>query len=245
MNKVIAILLFVVMSNLTGNSQISCPYGGTVDCYGECGLFTDNNGDGFCDYGKLSKETILTTDATDEPVAVTQPDAKISTVSTESTPVTAINYSETQEEGGPTLSAEMSQQPDDEMISLQPTEPTQSASPVEAPYHLFELSIALLFLYLISVLLVKYRIYTLATHRKIWNIGLTVSFLISCIIGLMLAYYVNVRNFPAFYRSLVLWHVEFGIAMTVIALFHMIWHWRYYLNLLKSKKQKTKKQEKG
>ncbi|MDR1345433.1 MAG: DUF4405 domain-containing protein [Bacteroidales bacterium] len=243
MNKIIAILLFVLIGNFAGNSQIHCPYGGTVDCYGECGLFTDNNGDVFCDYGKLSKEIESTASATDEPAAATQSAAKISTVSTDSsTPSATLAYSETQEYDQ--LSAEILQQPDNEVISMQQPEQIQSIPPVEAPYHLFELSIALLFFYLISVLLAKYRIYRLATHRKIWNIGLAVSFLISCIIGLMLAYYVNVRNFPSNYRSLVLYHVEFGIAMTVIALFHMIWHWRYFLNLLKSKKQKTGKQKK-
>jgi uncharacterized integral membrane protein len=247
MNKIIALLLFVVMGSLASNAQIHCPYGGKVDCSGECGLFTDNNGDGFCDYGKLSKESNPVVDTTTEPAAATPTDRQACCKLYKSTSATASPRSETEKQSN--SSTNKLQQSDNKEVKSQKAEQiariapaqTQQVTPIKAPYHLFELSIALLLLYLVSVLLAKYRVYTLATHRKIWNIGLTVSFLVSCIIGLLMAYFVNVRSFPACYRSLVLYHVEFGIAMTVIAIFHLIWHWRYFLNIFKSKKQKSGK----
>jgi uncharacterized integral membrane protein len=247
MNKIITLLLFVVIGSLASNAQIHCPYGGKVDCSGECGLFTDNNGDGFCDYGKLSKASNPVVDTTTEPAATSPLTDKPAVNYAQSTSAAASPRSETEKQSN--SSPNTLQQSDNKEVKSQKAEQiariestqAQQVIPIKAPYHLFELSIALLLLYLVSVLLAKYRVYTLATHRKIWNIGLTVSFLVSCIIGLLMAYFVNVRSFPTCYRSLVLYHVEFGIAMTVIAIFHIIWHWRYYLNLFKLKKQKAGK----
>ena len=33
-----------------------CPFGGREDCTGYCGLFTDENEDGFCDYSILTNQ---------------------------------------------------------------------------------------------------------------------------------------------------------------------------------------------
>ena len=224
------------MGYFAGHAQIYCPYGGKVDCCGECGLFIDNDGDGFCDYGKLSKESKPAVDTV----------IKSATNSAKNTSAVPSSHNEIEKKTN--SSTNSLQQSDSEKVKLQEAEKTVQNEPVQtqqnvsvkAPYHLFELSIALLLLYFVSVLLAKYRIYTIATHRKIWNIGLTVSFLVSCIIGLLMAYFINVRSFPTCYRSLVHHHVEFGIAMTVIAIFHLIWHWRYYLNLFKSKKTENR-----
>jgi cation transport ATPase len=247
MNKITILLLFIVMGNLTGNAQSYCPYGGKVDCPGECELFTDNNGDGFCDHGKLSKESKPAVDTATKATTATATDKSAANhAKSTSTSTSSGSEKETQINS----SINLSQQNDNEEIKAQKTEQIAQGNPAQPMqtnpirkryYHLFELSIALLLLYLISVLLAKYRVYTMATHRKIWNSGLAISFLISCIIGLLMTYFINVRSFPTYYRSLVLYHVEFGIAMTIIAIFHMVWHWRYFFNLFKSKKQKANK----
>jgi len=233
MNKIIILLFIFIMGNFASFAQIHCPYGGKVDCRGECGLYTDNDGDGFCDYGKLSQEST--------PVR----DTAINSIANTATKKTTTIHAETKKERpSPPDSLQqtenVAEQPK-KQINQSNQEETQPLPSQKAPYHLFEISIVLILCYLMSVFFVKYRIYTLATHRKIWNIGLSVSFLISCLIGLLMAYYVNIQHFPTCYHALVLYHVEFGVAMTILALFHLIWHWHYYFNIFKSKRQKTGK----
>jgi len=71
------------------------------------------------------------------------------------------------------------------------------------------------------------------THRKIWNILLLGTFTATGVSGLVLAvalaYGVTLR-LPF---SLLLWHVEAGIAMTLISFFHVGWHLRYYAALVR------------
>ncbi|MCQ2280911.1 MAG: hypothetical protein MJZ49_08970, partial [Bacteroidales bacterium] len=74
-----------------------------------------------------------------------------------------------------------------------------------------------------------------ATHRKVWNIALTVTFLVSCLLGTLLAIFIHHGYYPASYIDFLHIHVWFGIAMTIIAVFHLLWHLNYYKALFRSK----------
>ena len=52
MKRIILITLSLILLGGTISAQQDCPQ---VDCPGICGRFIDNDGDGFCDHGKLSK----------------------------------------------------------------------------------------------------------------------------------------------------------------------------------------------
>jgi hypothetical protein len=43
-------------------------------------------------------------------------------------------------------------------------------------------------------------------------------------------------------RPLLYWHVEFGIGMACISIFHILWHLKYFLNLFKTAKKKAAKE---
>jgi hypothetical protein len=65
-----------------------------------------------------------------------------------------------------------------------------------------------------------------------------VTFLATAIFGLILAVrrdYALLFNFPI---NLLFWHVEAGIVMTVVSVFHLSWHFHYYRDLLKSSREK-------
>ena len=103
-------------------------------------------------------------------------------------------------------------------------------------YHfLLVLSIVVLG-YTISYICAKQKIISLLKHRMIWNYLLLITFLLSGLLGLIMAFLIDYKYSIEWYKEAMWVHVEFGIAMTVILIFHIIWHSKYYLNYLSHKK---------
>ncbi len=105
-------------------------------------------------------------------------------------------------------------------------------------YNVGLIAIALALIYAVSFFLYKTKRIRITSHRTVWNVLLLATFLITGIFGLVLAVrrdYVLLFAFPV---NLLYWHVETGVAMTVISLFHVSWHLSYYRDLLKSGRQK-------
>jgi len=87
--------------------------------------------------------------------------------------------------------------------------------------------LSLLF-YGVSLALVRFEIISGAWQRKFWNTLLLLSILFAGCIGLFLAVIVNFKiNFPPS-DAILVWHVDFGIALFIIAVFHFSWHIKYY-----------------
>lgn len=105
-------------------------------------------------------------------------------------------------------------------------------------YHFLSILITLLVVYSISYILAKTNRITLVTHKMIWNYILLVSFLLAGLIGLILAFLIDYKYSIVWYRQALWTHVEFGIAMTIVAIFHIIWHLNYYRAMLRSDKIK-------
>ena len=103
-------------------------------------------------------------------------------------------------------------------------------------YHFLLISIFLILLYLISHILSKKKIISIVNHRKIWNIMLLITFLISGLLGILLVIKINFGTVIPLPFNILFWHVEVGIAMFVISIFHILWHWTYFKNLFKIKK---------
>lgn len=108
---------------------------------------------------------------------------------------------------------------------------------MERTYHLIPISIVLILLYIISHILSKQKVISVVNHRKIWNILLLITFLASGILGILLVIRINIGAIIPLPFNILFWHVEIGIAMFAISVFHIIWHWKYYLNLFKVKKR--------
>ncbi len=107
---------------------------------------------------------------------------------------------------------------------------------MHSPYLLIPIAIFSLILYFISLSLSKLAVIKLTTHRKIWNVLLLITFIVTALLGLVLAIQVNYKFKIPFLKQLLTLHVDFGIGMTMVAVFHFLWHWTYYLNLFKIKK---------
>jgi len=95
-------------------------------------------------------------------------------------------------------------------------------------YNSVVISIVFLLLYFISNLLVKTKKISLIVHKKFWNSLLAISFLVSGVLGLILAFKIDSKSPIGWYTNVLWFHVEFGIVMALIAIFHLIWHFKYY-----------------
>ena len=100
-------------------------------------------------------------------------------------------------------------------------------------YHFFPVLIITVVAYLLTYFLVLLKRIPLNIHRMTWNFALLASFLITGIIGLALAFSIDQKLDISWYRNYLWLHVEFGIVMAVISIFHILWHLKYYLALLK------------
>ena len=110
-------------------------------------------------------------------------------------------------------------------------DPIQKSS--KMPYDLIFLSVILILAYIISHILSKEKIIKVVTHKRIWNVLLLLSFLVVGITGILLVIRINygfTAN-PPF--NIMYWHVEVGIVMTLISIFHIIWHYPYFKAILK------------
>lgn len=98
-------------------------------------------------------------------------------------------------------------------------------------YPLFPITILVLLFYALSFAFSRIGLISKLNHRKFWNVLLLLTFLATALLGLFMVVKINYKlQFP-FYEKLVAWHVEFGIGMAIIAIFHFTWHLRYYIRL--------------
>ena len=110
-----------------------------------------------------------------------------------------------------------------------------------ATYNFILIAGALIALYAASWLIVRQGKYlSVVLHRKIWNGVLLVSFMGMMVFSLLnvVAYDYGFNVLPAAI-NVGFWHVEFGIACVLVALFHALWHIPYFAQYLPKEKSKT------
>jgi len=100
-------------------------------------------------------------------------------------------------------------------------------------YHFTAILFIVVLIYSVSLKLVKSKKINLLFHRKIWNYTLLFSFLISGLLGLTLTFLIDYKMSIAWYRELLWLHVEFGVIMAIVSIFHLFWHRQYYLGKFK------------
>jgi hypothetical protein len=110
-------------------------------------------------------------------------------------------------------------------------------------YYISPLAVVFFLVYAASFLLHKTKRIRVTTHRKIWNVLLLATFLVTGIFGMILAIQLDYELPFQMPVNLLFWHVEAGIVMTLISLFHIGWHFKYYANLLRASRGKARAAE--
>lgn len=252
MKKTLLALMLLVSTCLCATAQVvqDC---GAIDCPGRCGRFIDQNGDGFCDRGRLSSPAPATqssSETTDEKTQespnghsdskrITTKDTKGTkdakdTKSTPTQTIKEVSNKETSE------SIETTPEPSNEAVTEEetPVEEPAENTPQKKPYDLILISALTLGLYALTFILVKANVLKKTTHRKIWNILLLITALASCLLGFFLVFQINYGWKMDWFWKVKFYHVEFGIAMTIVALFHIFWHMNYWKTLFKKRENK-------
>jgi spermidine synthase len=110
-------------------------------------------------------------------------------------------------------------------------------------YHVISTGFTAILLYLISYFFYRIGYYSLQFHRKFWNTVLALTFFFTAIAGLFVALQVNYKwNIP-FIKSVIKWHVEFGIGLACTGIFHFLWHLNFYGKLFTKTAGKHSKTE--
>lgn len=226
-----------------GGLHAQCPFGGKVNCQGACGRFTDENGDGYCDFAILENVKNETPKDADE-----TPKEKIETAKGKNeTPI----RSKTDLQAGKQTIETVAQNRDakeqqrredfEEEVIIEENAvetpvieqtPTPQANKAK-PYSVITISLICLCAYFFTFALVKGGKMKKMTHRKIWNSILLITCLVSCLLGFLLAIQLNYHFGMQWLGTILKLHVEFGIAMTIIAIIHIVWHWKYYMTIFK------------
>lgn len=229
--KFFAAILFLFAFCLNSQAKQDCD---VIDCPGQCGRFTDQNGDGFCDHEGLSKpsaEPVLNADtAKPEKVAVKKKTADKPPVSTAGK--TTEKETENAVPQSPSVLTDTATST--ELVPATEEQPKQRR---KSPYDLLLISGLTLVLYAFSAILVKVNILKKATHRKIWNVVLLVTAIVSCLSGFFLVIQINYGIAMQSMRTFRYWHVQFGIPMTIVAVIHILWHINYWKSLVHSNKR--------
>lgn len=95
-------------------------------------------------------------------------------------------------------------------------------------YHLIPLGAAILFFYALSLLLVHFRVIPRQQNRRFWNFLLLFFFISTATLGLFLAVKVNYKLDISWVEEALQWHVDCGIGFALVAIFHLLWNYRYY-----------------
>jgi hypothetical protein len=225
LKKMFYALAFGMLFLMPFTLQAQCPFGEKVNCTGECGRFYDENGDSFCDNGLVQKEETITETITTQ-VEEVKPKQEVK--KTEPKPIVQQEKEEIQP-----ITATLTTT---EQIAPIKTEIQPEKKKTQKPYNIILITSIVLLAYLLTFILVKAGKLKKLSHRKIWNVILLVTFLVSCLLGFLLALQINYGFCMDWFRSFLKWHVEFGIAMTLIAVIHIVWHYKYYTTMISKKK---------
>ena len=102
-------------------------------------------------------------------------------------------------------------------------------------YPLFPVTIITILAYFTTRIFATWGIFSLRWHRKFWNYILLIAFLVSGLLGLLSVIKINYKFEIPGYEKYMQWHVAFGIALVIIAIFHFSWHLKYYFSFRKKK----------
>jgi hypothetical protein len=203
--------------NSCQRGQVNCEYPGI------CNDYRDTNKDSICD---RSQSAPVTTSATQAQAGTTVISAGTLAASSQ-----VVNSADSGVPAG--LTAGINSFNNTVTGSGDTVENTGTSSS-KSTYYFIPICLALVVFYVLTWILSARGIITRMLHRRIWNVILLVSTVVSALLGLFLILRIDFAINMSLPFNMLFWHVEAGIALGVIALFHIFWHWRYFAKLLKT-----------
>jgi len=100
-------------------------------------------------------------------------------------------------------------------------------------YGFLPIATSALIVYLISYFFTHTPRFKFTTHRRIWNLFLLLSFLVTGILGIFMAFVISFGLDISYPYAILKIHVGFGIVWFIIATFHFFWHLSYFRKTMK------------
>ncbi|MBA7499021.1 hypothetical protein ES704_01760 [subsurface metagenome] len=215
------IFILIAFSSISIYAWDNCPFGLEGDPYpGECKRYIDTDGDGICDLSQPAPEDRNTS------VALNEENIK------ENTEDDNKYFKEIDEKvaGGLFIAEAASTQ---KTVS-DPPFPERKSLP---DYNFLEIFFVSLLIYFGGKFLARKLEISLCKEKKFWNVFLLISFIGSAGTGMILVFIRDFEWFKSINFNFLFWHVEFSIVMTLLGIFHALWHLKYYLSIFKKKKK--------
>jgi len=244
MRKLLLILFLLLSLNLAYASE-DCPLGMINDTApGSCVLYIDKNTDNLCD---LSQPGLP--DACDQNITAGDLDSTaIKSMTVQGVAdyygINPIAFAEKISElAGITVKTTDSFQVLHDNYGVRPVNVREVATALQndipvviaepektkSIYRSLTVAIITILLYLTTWLLSYKEKISKILHRKIWNWLLLVTFIPVFLTSLFWLLRVDYGIIVGLPFNIAFWHVEFGIVMILISIFHIIWHVRYYI----------------
>jgi hypothetical protein len=215
------IFILVAFSSISIYAWDNCPFGLEDDPYpGECKRYIDTDGDGICDRSQPAPED------RDTSVSLNEENIK------ENTEDDNKYFKEIDEKvtGGFLIAEAASTQ----KTTSDSTSPERKSLP---DYNFLEIFFITLLIYFGGKFLARKLEISLCKEKKFWNVSLLISFIGSAGTGMILVFIRDYDWFRFMNFNFLFWHVEFSIVMTLLGIFHALWHLKYYLSIFKKKKK--------
>jgi len=254
-----ALLTFTFALTLPSNALAwdDCPKGLVNDPYpGACRRYVDTNGDDICDLSQPEPQMTTTTaepvgeEVIQEKQSTTPTSVAVATVTTGEPPTGDCPLGPCAACGaclsigagiGTVASADGVAEIEESATLVSGTTGGDSGGfSLFTDYNVSPIAIGFFLIYGASFVLHKTKRIRLATHRKVWNVLLAATFLITGIFGLILTVQLDYELPFRIPFDLLFWHVEAGVAMTLISLFHLGWHFNYYKNLVRTGRKRLR-----
>jgi len=217
------IFILVVFSSISIYAWDNCPFGLEDDPYpGECKRYIDTDGDGICDLSQPAPED------RDRNTFLNEENTKENIIDNDNN-----KYSEEIDEkvtGGLFIAEAASTQT---TVSDSPS-PEKKSLP---DYNFLEILFVSLLIYFGGKFLARKLEISSCKEKKFWNVFLLISFIGSAGTGMILVFIRDYDWFRSINFNFLFWHVEFSIVMTLLGIFHALWHLKYYLLIFKKKKK--------
>lgn len=104
-------------------------------------------------------------------------------------------------------------------------------------YNFLEIFFITMLIYFSGKFLARKLEISLCKEKKFWNLFLLISFIGSAGTGMILVFIRDYDWFRSINFNFLFWHVEFSIVMTLLGIFHALWHLKYYLSIFIKKKK--------
>jgi hypothetical protein len=106
-------------------------------------------------------------------------------------------------------------------------------------------SLSVLVGYLFTYALYKVRLIRKTLHVNIWNFIIGIAFLVSGVGGFLLLISMELGIILPISPQLLYWHVELGITLVVVTLFHFHCYWKSALEMVFLKNRRSLHERKG